>query len=122
MDQTNQYHPVGMAVSPDRFRSLEKMLHLIEVCIGIRIVNQLIEEVKGVPDRHFLFVERQVFRPFFHYKIIRLVSVIQPIEFPHGIALRILIVAVFLYCLFAGDCFRIGISAKHVIFPLVKVC
>src|SRR5690606_41245413 len=88
MKQPGEHHPVGMTISAYSLRRLQQMLELVKVGVRIRIVNQLVEEFKRIPYGHFLFVERQVLRLLLKDKLVRLIRVIETIEFTHRIPRR----------------------------------
>ena len=52
MNEANGLHPLGLSVTTHRLCGLEEMIDLSETGIGIRVVNECIEQLHGVPDTH----------------------------------------------------------------------
>ena len=50
MDEASGYHPAGMAIAANGFGSLQEMLGLGEVGVGIAGVDESVEVVGGFPD------------------------------------------------------------------------
>ena len=98
-----------MSVLADGLRSLQQVVELVEIGIGIRIIHQLIEEIKCRPDRHFLLIKRKVLLLLFPHEI---VGMVQTIELADGIATGFFVFAVFSGSLCGGDGFGFGIYFK----------
>ena len=80
VQETRQDKPVGMTVGANGLGGLKQMLKLIQLDIGVRIVDQRVQELHGSPDRHFFFVERQELGPLLLYEVVGLVLVVKPVE------------------------------------------
>lgn len=52
VDETSQLHPAGLAIAADGLGGLEKVLDLGEGGIGVRLVDQGVELLHGLPDGH----------------------------------------------------------------------
>ena len=94
------------------------MLKLVEVGVGIGIINKLVEEVECIPYRHFLFIEFQVISFFLQYKIICLIGMIEPVKLTNSVPGRIFIIPELLFC-FSRNAW-IGVTFEHCIFPFVE--
>jgi hypothetical protein len=97
MNKSGQDKPVRVAISPYGFGSLQQVLGLVQVDIRIGIIHQGIEKFHRFPEFHPFFVKRLVLMFHFQHEIIRLIMMVQPVEFPYRIPLRVIIVAVILF-------------------------
>src|ERR1700722_2137583 len=96
------------------------MLELVKVRVGVTVVDQLVQELERIPYRHLFFIETQELGLLLLYKSIGLILVVQPVELPHAVAARRLIVAVFFCILSLCNSLRIGISFQEIVFPYIK--
>jgi len=69
-----------MTVAPDRFRSLQKVLDLGQVCVRIAVIHQGIQEFGGFPNGLLALVEAEVLIFLAQRVVNRLVLVIQAVE------------------------------------------
>ena len=72
--------PARVAVGADRLRRLEGVLDLTEVDVGVAVVDQRLDELERLPDRHAPPVERQVPALLGAHEVERLVQVVEPVE------------------------------------------
>src|SRR5437763_16998391 len=76
VNEACQNEPARMAIAADLLRSLEQMIQLGKVCIGIAVIHEGVQEFERFPYAHFFAIERKEFLAFVLAEIIRLVTVI----------------------------------------------
>ena len=54
VDETSQLHPARTAISSHSLSSLEQVLDLAELGIGVTLINEGVELLNGLPDGHLL--------------------------------------------------------------------
>ena len=99
---------------------MQQVLKLIEVDIGVRIVNQRIQKIQGFEDAHLSAVAPQERIAFLADKVVRLMPMVLTIEFADGVARRFFVVAIIALCLGVRD--RIDLFLHEVLPGLDYTC
>ncbi len=114
--QSYQYEPIRVSVGANGFGSLQQMLPLVEVSVGVGVVHKGIQKIECFPNRHLFLIEFEVFGFLFAHEIVRLVGMVQPIELPHRVAPRLVVVTV----IFLGFLEGFRVAGQDVVFPYVE--
>ena len=117
VQQAGQHEPVFMPIGPNRFGGLQQVLKLIELDIGIGVVDQRVEKVERFEDAHPPAVEAEIRVALLADEFERLMAVILPVELAHGVAGGVVVVPVVFLGLRAG--LRINLLFDE-LFPRVQ--
>ena len=129
MNQAGQDEPARMAVAADLLRRLKEVLELGKICVGIAVIDQLVEILHRLPDPHGAAIQPQEFLPLRFYELMGLVQVVQAVELPNRRTGVGLVVAELLLLLvrirrlersLRLGVLRLRIPLLHEVFPLFK--
>ena len=115
--EAGQYEPVLMPVGPNRLRRLQQVLKLIELDIGIGIVDQRVEKIERVENAHPPAIEAEIRIALLADEFERLAGVVLLVELAHGLARGIVVVPIVRLGLRAGR--RINLLFDE-LFPRLK--
>src|SRR4051812_13323951 len=92
--EPSQHKPVLVTTGANGLRRLQQMLKLIQLDIRIRVVDERVQKLKRLEDAHLPMVEAQKLPSLARNKVECLLAMILPIEFPHRLASRTVVIAI----------------------------
>src|SRR5688572_2068038 len=107
-----------MSVPSDRFCSLKQMLQLVKFDIRIGIINKCVKEFHSFPNSELFAIKLKKLSPFFHNEIVRLILMVQSVEFTHRITGGICVISKFLFRL--GRFVWFWVTTQYIVFPLLN--